>query len=102
MFGVTPKDICVKFYFARVNKMGHEENISIIGDDFSINSENLFNKDILYEDYDIKFQDTYYECLKNFVTNNKSYLLEEGINAQLICDAVLKSANLEKKITLNF
>ena len=82
--------------------MGHEENITIIGDDFSINSDNFFREDILYEDYDIKFQDTYYECLKNFVTNNKSYLLEEGINAQLICDAVLKSANLDKKITLNF
>ena len=96
------KNICVKFYFSRVNKLGHEENITIIGDDFSINSDNFFKKDILYEDYDIKFQDTYYECLKNFVTNNKSYLLEEGINAQLICDAVLKSANLEKKITLSF
>ena len=96
------QNICATFYFARVNKLGHEENITILGDDFSINSDNFFRKDILYEDYDIKFQDTYYECLKNFVINNKSYLLEDGINAQLICDAVLKAAKLEKKITLNF
>ena len=95
------KNIYVKFYFSRINKLGHEENITIIGDDFSINSDNFFRKDILYEDYDIKFQDTYYECLKNFVIHNKCYLLEEGINAQLISDAVLKSAKLEKKITLN-
>ena len=88
--------------YSRENKPGHHESIEILGKNFSINSDKYFNKKTYFSNFNIKLKDSYYKCLKNFVDTNKENFLIEGSNAQIICDAALKSAKTEKEIKLKF
>ena len=72
-----------------------------IDENININSDKFFNKKILSKDFSIKFRDSYHECLKSFISKNKrEQLFKEGIEAQLISDAALKSAKYDKKLKL--
>ncbi len=86
----------VEFIFSRTSKLGHEERIKLFGDNFLLDSDKFFNKKILYKNYDIKHKNSYLKCLKEFISKEKSILLSEGIQAQKICDLVLKSARKNK------
>ena len=63
---------------------------------------NLGKDKTMYRDFNIKLKDSYYKCLKNFIDTNRENFLLEGSNAQIICDAALKSAKTGKEIKLNF
>ena len=94
-------NIFVKFIFSRYSQSGNIEQIKLYGSNININSDKFFNKKILSKDFSIKFRDSYHECLKSFINKNKrTQLFEEGIEAQLISDAALKSAKSDKKLKL--
>ena len=94
-------NIFVKFIFSRYSQSGNIEQTKLYGSKININSDNFFNKKVLNKDFSIKFKDSYYECLKSFVNKNKrEYLFKEGLEAQLISDAALKSAKNNKKIKI--
>ena len=94
-------NIFVKFIFSRYSQSGNIEQIKLYGSNININSDKFFNKKILSKDFSIKFRDSYHECLKSFISKNKrTQLFKEGIEAQLISDAALKSAKFDKKLKL--
>ena len=95
-------NIVAEFMYSRENKPGHHESVEILGKNFSINSDKYFNKNTYFSNFNIKLKDSYYKCLKNFIDTNKENFLLEGSNAQIICDAALKSAKTGKEIKLNF
>jgi len=95
-------NITAEFMYSRENKPGHHERVEILGKNFSVNSDKYFNKKTYFSNFNIKIKDSYYKCLKNFIDTNKENFLLEGGNAQIICDAALKSAKTEKEIKLKF
>ncbi|MDC0450277.1 Gfo/Idh/MocA family oxidoreductase [Pelagibacteraceae bacterium] len=95
-------NIVAEFMYSRANKPGNHESVEVLGKNFSINSDKYFNKKTYFSNFNIKLKDSYYKCLKNFIYTNKENFLLEGSNAQIICDAALKSAKTGKEIKLNF
>tara|TARA_B110000261_G_scaffold93668_1_gene106243 strand:+ start:1661 stop:2593 length:933 start_codon:yes stop_codon:yes gene_type:complete len=95
-------NVVAELIYSRRNKLGHHEKIEIFGKKFSISSDKYFDKKKYYSNYNIKLKDSYYKCLKNFIDCNKEIFLSEAYDAQIICDAALKSARTEKVIKLNF
>jgi myo-inositol 2-dehydrogenase/D-chiro-inositol 1-dehydrogenase len=87
-------NVVVEYVFSRNSRLGHEERIKLFGNKFSIDSNKLFKKSVIFKNFDIKHKDSYFKCLKKFVYLNKSFLLNEGIQTQKICDEVLRSAKI--------
>ena len=87
-------NLIAEFVFSRSSRLGHEERIKLFGKGFKIDSNNFFKKSIIYKNFDIKHKDSYFRCLKKFVHQNYNLLLSEGIQAQKICNEVLKSAKI--------
>ena len=87
-------NVVVEYVFSRNSRLGHEERIKLFGNKFRIDSNKLFKKSVIFKNFDIKHKDSYFKCLKKFVYLNKSFLLNEGIQTQKICDEVLRSAKI--------
>ena len=86
-------NINVELVFSRMCRLGNIERIKIFGEKFILNSDDYSNKKTLNKDFAIRHKDSYFKCLNNFINSKKSFLLNEGINVQNICEQALKLAN---------
>ena len=85
-------NINVELVFSRKCRLGNIEKIKIFGEKFILNSDDYSNKKTLSKDFAIRHKDSYFKCLNNFINSKKSFLLNEGINVQNICEQALKLA----------
>ena len=86
-------NINVELVFSRMCRLGNIERIKIFGEKFILNTDDYSNKKTLNKDFAIRHKDSYFKCLNNFINSKKSFLLNEGINVQNICEQALKLAN---------
>ena len=86
-------NINVELVFSRMCRLGNIEKIKIFGEKFILNKDDYSNKKTLNKDFAIRHKDSYFKCLNNFINSKKSFLLNEGINVQNICEQALKLAN---------
>ena len=84
--------IVVEFIFSRRCKFGNFEKIKIYGEKFSLDSDDFSNKKTLYKDFSVRHKNSYLKCLKKFVENRNSLLINEAILTQQICADALKKA----------
>ena len=85
-------NINVELVFSRKCRLGNIEKMKIFGEKFILNSDDYSNKKTLNKDFAIRHKDSYFKCLNNFINSKKSFLLNEGINVQNICEQASKIA----------
>ena len=86
-------NVSVELIFSRKCRQGNIEKIKIFGEKKIYDSDSYSNKKTLYKDFSIRHRNSYFKCLNNFLKSKKSFLLNEGINAQEISGHALKLAS---------
>ena len=84
--------IVVEIIFSRKCRFGNFEKIKLYGEKFSLDSDDFSNKETLYNDFSIRHRKSYLDCLKKFIENKNSLLMNEAILTQKICADALKKA----------
>ncbi len=85
----------VEIVFSRRCRLGNFEKIKVYGEKLYLDSDSFSNKRKLYQDFSVRHKESYFKCLKKFIENKGTLLLNEGINAQKICAEVLKKAKIQ-------
>ena len=87
--------IVVEIIFSRKCRFGNFEKIKLYGEKFSLDSDDFSNKETLYKDFSVRHRKSYLDCLKKFIENKNSLLIDEAILTQKICADALKKARYQ-------
>jgi len=87
--------IVVEIIFSRECRFGNFEKIKLYGEKFSLDSDDFSNKETLYKDFSVRHRKSYLDCLKKFIENKNSLLIDEAILTQKICADALKKARFQ-------